>query len=51
MVVRISFGLLIATSLALTGYFGAAAWRLTSDQQLESVGSKVPFEFVRSRRP
>ncbi|WP_024515308.1 hypothetical protein [Bradyrhizobium sp. Tv2a-2] len=33
MVVRISFGLLIATSLALTAYFGATAWRLSSDLQ------------------
>ena len=36
MVVRISFGVLIATSLALTIYFGATAWRLSGDMQSDN---------------
>ena len=48
MVVRISFGLLIATSLALTAYFGAAAWRLSSDQQNDSVGWNPHFRLINS---
>jgi len=44
MVIRISFGVLIATSLALTAYFGATAWRLTSDLQNDGAGWNSPFE-------
>lgn len=46
MVVRISFGLLIATSLALTAYFGATAWRLSSDQQNDNVGRNPSFRLL-----
>jgi hypothetical protein len=35
---RISFVLLIATGLALTAYFGTAAWRLTDDSHLDITG-------------
>ena len=38
MAIRISFGLLIATSLALTAYFGTMAWRLSGDQQNDGAG-------------
>jgi hypothetical protein len=38
MAIRISFGLLIATSLALTAYFGTMAWRLSGDQQNDAAG-------------
>ena len=48
MVVRISFGLLIATSLALTAYFGAAAWRLSSDQQSDGAGWNPHFRLISS---
>jgi hypothetical protein len=43
MVMRISFGALIAISLALTAYFGATAWRLTSDLQNDGGGWSSPF--------
>jgi len=46
MVVRISFGLLIATSLALTAYFGAVAWRLSNDPQNDGAGRFSRFELV-----
>jgi hypothetical protein len=35
---RISFMLLIVTGLALTVYFGTAAWRLTDDSHLDITG-------------
>ena len=35
-VTLIAFG--IATSLALTAYFGAAAWRLSDDRRLDVTG-------------
>jgi hypothetical protein len=44
MVIRISFGVLIATSLALSTYFGATAWRLTNDLQNDGVGWNSPFK-------
>ena len=47
LVVRLSFGLLISVSLVLTAYFGATAWRLTSDPQYESSGSGPPFRLIR----
>ena len=47
MVVRISFGLLIATSLALTAYFGMTAWRLSSDQQDDDFGRNPSFRLIR----
>ena len=46
MVARISFGLLIATSLALTAYFGTAAWRLCNDQQNDTSGWRQPFKLT-----
>ena len=48
MVIRFSFGLLIATSLALTVYFGATAWRLCNDQQDANAGQQLSFQVVRS---
>jgi hypothetical protein len=48
MVIRISFGLLIATSLALTVYFGATAWRLCNDQPDGNAGQSLAFQVVRS---
>jgi hypothetical protein len=35
---RLSFALLIVTGLALTAYFGAAAWRLTDDSPMDITG-------------
>jgi hypothetical protein len=35
---RISFMLLVVTSLALTIYFGTAAWRLTDDSHFDITG-------------
>jgi hypothetical protein len=35
---RFSFALLIAIGLALTAYFGAAAWRLTDDSRPDVTG-------------
>jgi hypothetical protein len=35
---RLSFALLIVTGLALTAYFGAAAWRLSDDSRLDVTG-------------
>ena len=46
MVVRISFGLLIATSLALTAYFGMTAWRLSSDQLNDDLGRSPSFRLI-----
>jgi len=46
MVVRISFGLLIATSLALTAYFGMTAWRLSSDQSYDNGGRTPSFRLI-----
>jgi hypothetical protein len=51
MVVRLSFGLLISISLALTVYFGAAAWRLTGDPGVDSRGYGPPFHLVRPQQP
>jgi hypothetical protein len=51
LVVRLSFGVLISVSLALTVYFGAAAWRLTGDAQNESNESGPPFYLVRPQLP
>jgi hypothetical protein len=48
MVARISFGLLIATSLTLTAYFGATAWRLCNDQQNDTTGWSQPFRLTRT---
>jgi hypothetical protein len=48
MVARISFGLLIATSLALTAYFGTTAWRLCNDQQNDTTGWSQPFRLTRA---
>jgi hypothetical protein len=39
---RISFMLLIVTGLALTVYFGTAAWRLTDDSYLDITGRIPP---------
>jgi hypothetical protein len=39
---RISFMLLIVTGLALTVYFGTAAWRLTDDSHLDITGRIPP---------
>jgi len=50
-VVRFSFGLLISVSLALTVYFGAAAWRLTGDPPNESLGSGHAFHLVHPQQP
>jgi hypothetical protein len=38
---RLSFALLIVTGLALTAYFGAAAWRLSDDSRLD-VTRQIP---------
>jgi hypothetical protein len=35
---RLSFALLLVTSLVLTVYFGAAAWRLTDDSHMDITG-------------
>jgi hypothetical protein len=39
---RLSFVLLIVTGLALTAYFGAAAWRLSDDSQVDVTGHIRP---------
>jgi hypothetical protein len=39
---RLSFVLLIVTGLALTAYFGAAAWRLSDDSHLDVTGHIRP---------
>jgi hypothetical protein len=39
---QISFALLIALGLALTGYFGLAAWRLSGDDRTEITGTVLP---------
>jgi hypothetical protein len=49
MVARISFGLLIATSLALSVYFGTMAWRITGDPQDDSTGRGPPFRLISPR--
>jgi hypothetical protein len=36
---QLSFVLLIVTGLALTAYFGAAAWRLSDDSHLDITGT------------
>jgi hypothetical protein len=38
---QLSFALLIAASLALTTYFGVAAWRTSEDWQTDTT-SRVP---------
>jgi hypothetical protein len=35
---KLSFVLLIVTGLALTAYFGVAAWRLTDDSHMDITG-------------
>jgi hypothetical protein len=35
---QLSFALLIVTGLALTAYFGAAAWRLTDESHMDITG-------------
>jgi hypothetical protein len=49
MVARISFGLLIATSLALSVYFGTTAWRMTGDSQDDGAGPGPPFRLISPR--
>jgi hypothetical protein len=39
---RLSFALLLVTSLVLTAYFGAAAWRLTDDSHMDITGHIPP---------
>ena len=39
---QLSFALLIATSLALTTYFGVAAWRTSEDQQVVAISPARP---------
>jgi hypothetical protein len=39
---QISFALLIVLGLALTGYFGLAAWRLSGDDHTEITGTVLP---------
>jgi hypothetical protein len=39
---RLSFVLLIVTGLALTAYFGAAAWRLSDDSHMDITGRIAP---------
>jgi hypothetical protein len=39
---RLSFVFLIVTGLALTVYFGAAAWRLSDDSHLDVTGHFRP---------
>ena len=36
---QVSFVVLIVLGLALTGYFGLAAWRLSSDDHAEITGA------------
>jgi hypothetical protein len=39
---RFSFALLIVTGLLLTAYFGAAAWRVSDDSQMDLTGHIAP---------
>jgi hypothetical protein len=39
---RLAFVLLIVTGLALTAYFGAAAWRLSDDSHMDITGHIPP---------
>src|SRR5882672_5761869 len=39
---RLSFGLLIATGLMLTAYFGAAAWRMSDENHMDVTGHITP---------
>jgi hypothetical protein len=39
---QISFAFLIVLGLALTGYFGLAAWRLSGDDHTEITGTVLP---------
>ena len=39
---RLSVVLLLVTSLVLTVYFGAAAWRLTEDSHMDITGRIPP---------
>jgi hypothetical protein len=39
---QISYAVLIVLGLVLTGYFGAAAWRLSGDDRAEITGTVVP---------
>ena len=38
---QVSFVVLIAVGLALTGYFGVTAWRLSSENRTEVTGTVV----------
>jgi len=40
---RLSIGLLIATGLLLTAYFGLLAWRISDDKDLDITGA-VPHD-------
>jgi hypothetical protein len=35
---RLTIGLIVVGSLALTAYFGAAAWRASDDRQMDITG-------------
>jgi len=37
--VRLSFALLIVTGVLLTAYYGAAAWRVSDDSQVDITGT------------
>jgi hypothetical protein len=39
---RLSFALLILAGLILTVYFGAAAWRMSDDSQMDVTGQITP---------
>jgi hypothetical protein len=41
---RLSFIFLIFTSLMLTAYFGAAAWRLSDDSEKDITGALAPVQ-------
>jgi len=41
---RLSFLFLIFTSLMLTAYFGAAAWRLSDDGESDITGALAPAQ-------
>jgi hypothetical protein len=39
---RFTIGLIVAASLTLTAYFGAAAWRASDDPHTDITGSIAP---------
>ena len=48
---RFTIGLIVAASLTLTAYFGAAAWRASDDRHSDITGSIAPAgDFEASRR-